>query len=88
MTNSAIDAGSGPPTQACPWCGAPFSVGRRRGSTQRFCTPDHRQAYWAAGRRWITAAVQAGLISVEDLKSGRASVHALSGAVRAPGGRG
>lgn len=67
----------GPPAcHSCAWCGALLASGRRRGSARRFCTTGHRQAYWAAARRWVARAIESGLISVQDLKATRTGVHA------------
>jgi len=53
----------------CVWCGRPFAPRRTGGSAQRFCSAGHRNAFWAAGRRWTMRALEAGLISVEVLKA-------------------
>lgn len=62
----------------CAWCGGSFQASRRGGSAQRFCSPGHRWAYWSAARRWVAKAVDAGLISIQDLKVAETSVHAVS----------
>jgi len=35
-------------------------LARSGGSTQRFCSTGHRQAFWIAARRWTMRAVEAG----------------------------
>jgi hypothetical protein len=62
----------------CVWCGRPFTPRCTGGSAQRFCTSGHRQAFWAAARRWTMRAIEAGLLSVDCLKAAQASVHAGS----------
>ena len=47
------------------------------------CTSGHRQAFWAAARRWTMRAIEAGLLSVDCLKAAQSSVHAGSEVLRA-----
>jgi hypothetical protein len=61
----------------CRWCGAIFATGRRRGSAPRFCSAVHRLAFWAALRRRALADLEAGRLTIEMLKGGEQSVHAL-----------
>ena len=53
----------------CAWCRTEIGESRNRGSRKRFCCPEHRYAYWAAARRWVAEAIEAGLLSVADLKA-------------------
>ena len=57
--------------KTCLWCGAEFSVRRRRGNEQRFCSASHRNAFWTAARRWAFEAIESGLVSIETLKASR-----------------
>jgi hypothetical protein len=57
----------------------------RQGSPQRFCTPDHRHAFWNAARLWSMRAVETGLLSIDSLKATQTSVYAARGAFRAAG---
>jgi hypothetical protein len=50
------------------WCGAKFTPRRTGGSRQTFCGPKHREAFWAAARRWVVAAMTSGILSVEALR--------------------
>jgi hypothetical protein len=52
----------------CLWCQRVFMPRRTGGSPQRFCSTEHRQAFWIAARRWTMRAVEAGLLNVECLK--------------------
>jgi hypothetical protein len=40
------------------------------------CSTGHRQEFWIAARRWTMRAIEAGLLSVDCLKSSHTSVHA------------
>ena len=55
--------------RACMWCKRPFTA-RRGGSPKRFCSPAHRIAFWSALRRWGERAVAAGILTVDDIRSG------------------
>jgi len=46
------------PGEACLWCGKALVTSRSRGSAKRFCTTEHRQAFWTAARRWVERALQ------------------------------
>jgi hypothetical protein len=50
----------------------------RRGSARKFCSANHRYAFSAALRRYGLAQLDAGYITVDTLKGGQQSVHALS----------
>src|SRR5437016_4726854 len=66
----------------CLWCGRAFTPRATGGSTQKFCCSGHRQQFWIAARRWTMRAIDAGLLSVDCLKSSHASVHAAREAFR------
>jgi hypothetical protein len=53
----------------CLWCNRPYKLGRRRGSIQRFCCHEHRQAFWSAARLYTIRAIEAGQLSIEALKA-------------------
>lgn len=52
----------------CIWCGGYFAPRLSGGSAQRFCSSSCRQSFHTASRRWVSAAVEAGVISIESLK--------------------
>ena len=54
----------------CPWCTKEFKP-RRGGSAQRFCNARCRTACWSALRRWSEAALSAGTLSIDVVRSGR-----------------
>jgi hypothetical protein len=66
----------------CLWCGRCFTPRVTGGSTQRFCTADHRKAFWNAARLWTMRAVETGLLSVDCLKANQTSVYAARRALR------
>jgi hypothetical protein len=66
----------------CLWCGREFTRRATGGSAQRFCCLAHRKAFWTAARRWTMRAIEAGLLSVDCLKTAQTSVHAAAGAFR------
>src|ERR1043165_1325710 len=61
----------------CLWCDRIFRPRATGGSAQRFCSTEHRKAFWTAARRWTMRAIETGLLSVECVKAAQASVHAL-----------
>jgi hypothetical protein len=61
---------------ACLWCGRTFRPRATGGSTQRFCSTEHRKAFWTAARRWTMRAIETGLLSVDCLKANQSSVYA------------
>src|SRR5919205_3192723 len=69
----------------CLWCGRAFRPRTTGGSAQRFCSTEHRQAFWIAARRWTIRALEAGLISVDCLKADVTSVHAAGAPFRYQG---
>src|SRR6266849_5893906 len=66
----------------CLWCGRAFTPRRTGGSAQRFCSTEHRKAFWTAARRWTMRAIETGLLSVDCLKGTHTSVHAARKPVR------
>src|SRR5690348_15100832 len=64
----------------CLWCGRIFTTRMTGGSAQRFCSTEHRKAFWTAARRWTMRAIETGLLSVDCLKGTQTSVHAAGGA--------
>src|SRR5205814_10472445 len=74
---AALASAPRPPVKAhCLWCGQTFRPRATGGSTQRFCSTEHRKAFWTAARRWTMRAIETGLLSVDCLKGIQASVHA------------
>jgi hypothetical protein len=63
---------------ACLWCTSSFEP-RRSGSPQRFCGTKCRTKFWSALRRWGDRAIDAGILSVADVKSGVATACTLPG---------
>lgn len=53
----------------CLWCEKPLPAGGRRGSARKFCDRLCRYAFHSAARRWVAQAIEAGLISSEDLRT-------------------
>jgi hypothetical protein len=64
----------------CLWCSRAFRRRTTGGSAQRFCSTEHRKAFWTAARRWTMRAIETGLLSVDCLKAVQTSVHAARGA--------
>jgi hypothetical protein len=60
--------------------GLPGKDDRRIG--QRFCSTEHRKAFWTAAPRWTMRAIETGLLSVDFLKGIQSSVHAAGGELR------
>ena len=53
----------------CLWCRRAF-VAHRGGSPQRFCRARCRTAFWSALRRWGERAVVAGILTIDDIRTG------------------
>src|SRR5229473_104657 len=66
----------------CLWCGRGYRARTTGGSAQRFCSTEHRKAFWTAARRWTMRAIETGLLSVECLKATQTSVHGAGEAFR------
>jgi hypothetical protein len=62
--------------RACPWCRKAFAP-RRGGTPQRFCCSSCREAFWSALRRWGECAVAAGVLSLDQIRSGAAEACTL-----------
>lgn len=77
-----------PDHRACLWCGQAFTPRRDGGKRQMFCRSPCRRGFDAAGRRWVTEAIAAGVLTVDALKNGPAAMRALAPALGfpAPGG--
>src|SRR5260370_40967352 len=60
----------------CLWCGRVFTPRKTGGSAQRFCSTEHRKAFWTAARRWTMRAIETGLLTIDCLKATQTSVHA------------
>lgn len=56
-------------TSECLWCDRPYQP-RRHGSPQRFCGAGCRTAFWSALRRWGERAIEAGILTVADVRDG------------------
>ena len=61
----------------CRWCRSTIRVSRRGGSPAQFCSEVHRHAFWTSLRAWAWASFAAGEVTIEMLKRGPSSVHAL-----------
>src|SRR6266849_3961414 len=77
-----LPAARSPQKSHCLWCGRAFMSRATGGSAQRFCSTEHRKAFWTAARRWTMRAIETGLLSVDCLKAIQASVHAARKVVR------
>jgi hypothetical protein len=53
---------------ACLWCGQPFEPRRTGGSAQQFHAIACRRAFDLAARIWVRQAVEAGTLTVAQLK--------------------
>jgi hypothetical protein len=73
---AALEPAQKPPNAPCLWCGRAFTPRATGGSAQKFCCTGHRQEFWIAARRWKMKAIDAGLLSVDCLKTSHTSVHA------------
>src|ERR1044071_8605141 len=70
----------------CLWCGRTYRLRTTGGSAQRFCSTEHRKAFWTAARRWTMRAIETGLLSVACLKAAQSSVYAATRGVSDPEG--
>lgn len=69
----------------CRWCGRPFEPMTRGGNVKAFCQSSCKGAFETAARRYAYAMVDAGLLSVSELKR-VSSQDALSPSRAAAGG--
>ncbi len=60
----------------CLWCDIPFKP-RQGGKPQRFCSADHRRAFEAALREWARGELEAGRLTVEELKGADCAAYTL-----------
>ena len=68
----------------CAWCDGAFQPRATGGRRQRFCGDRCRRALDRAGRRWIADALDGGMLTVADLKSGPAATRTLLPAASSP----
>ena len=54
--------------QACTWCGEAFPPRTTGGSAQRFCSAPCRRAFDTACRAYASARVDAGRVTVAELR--------------------
>lgn len=52
----------------CRWCDRPFHAVTRGGNVKQFCSTTCKGAFESAARRYALAMVDAGLLSVGELK--------------------
>jgi hypothetical protein len=55
----------------CEWCHSPFTPRNTKatgGKPQRFCKAPCREAFHTASRIWVQKCIDAGTVSVSDLK--------------------
>lgn len=62
----------------CPWCNRRFRSRSTGGKPQRFCCLSCRRAFDSAVRRWVRNALDRGVLTIDDLKSGRQGTRALA----------
>ena len=60
-------------TATCPWCQRAFEPVKRGAHAKRFCLAGCKHAFESAARRYAYAMVDAGLLSVSELKRVSAS---------------
>jgi hypothetical protein len=53
----------------CLWCAAPVTL-RRGGSPKKFCCARCRHEFHSCARRWAEAAVDLGILTIDDIRSG------------------
>jgi hypothetical protein len=64
----------------CAWCPSSFKPRPAGGSPQRFCSTRCRQRFHTAARRWAIVAIEAGVLTADDLRNGFVSACTLPGA--------
>lgn len=52
----------------CRWCSREFEALKRGGNAKVFCQPSCKGRFETAARRYALAMVEAGLLSVDELK--------------------
>ena len=60
----------------CLWCEKPFGP-RRGGSPQRVCGSKCRMMFWSALRRWGERAIEADVLTVDDIRNGNPAACTL-----------
>jgi hypothetical protein len=80
------EAGSAamPNPSSCCWCDRPFQLRQSGGRAQRFCSPHCRLAFHAAARRWTLDAIEAGVLSIGDIKRSAEPTRTLLQTMPAP----
>ena len=69
----------------CEWCGEAYEPGGR-GEPRRFCSDRCRAALHRAARRWALGELEAGRVTVAQLKEGLGkTVYGCSRGLGAPG---
>ena len=71
-------------TASCSWCNRPFQLRQSGGHAQRFCSPRCRLAFHTAVRGWALKAIEAGVLSIDDIKKGVQPTCALPQTMLAP----
>src|SRR5438270_60749 len=61
VSAAPYSAARSPEKTQCLWCGRDFRPRATGGSAQRFCSTEHRKAFWTAARRWTMRAIETGL---------------------------
>lgn len=56
-------------TVCCAWCGVPFRRLRQGGREKRFCADRCRAAFHTAARRWVLKAIDAGVITLAEVRA-------------------
>jgi hypothetical protein len=69
---------------SCSWCDRPFQLQQSGGHAQRFCSPHCRLAFHAAARRWALEAIEAGVLSIGDIKRSAEPTRTLLQTMPAP----
>jgi hypothetical protein len=60
----------------CLWCTAPYSL-RRGGSPRKFCSTRCRHKFHSCARRWAEAAIDLGILTIDDIRSGNPAACTL-----------
>jgi hypothetical protein len=53
----------------CLWCTVPYFL-RRGGSPRKFCSTRCRHKFHSCARRWAEAAIDLGILTIDDIRSG------------------
>jgi hypothetical protein len=60
----------------CLWCAAPVTL-RRGGSPRKFCSIRCRHEFHSCARRWAEAAIDLGILTIDDIRSGDPAARTL-----------